>query len=138
VDPVPDPFLRKSVSAGNRTRDPWICSQELWPLDHRDVRYSSFKRLKINVCLPNLRHCEKGIHIFPCQIKYHHYAQYTERRTVSSRTRDVQNNIVAYPGLQFKSCGNAITHPGSTNRINSLAFELRSMDKSSFQTRSER
>jgi hypothetical protein len=31
VDPVPDPLLlRKSGSAGNRTRDLWICSQELW------------------------------------------------------------------------------------------------------------
>jgi hypothetical protein len=30
VDPVPDPlFLRKSGSAWNRTRDFWICSQEL-------------------------------------------------------------------------------------------------------------
>jgi hypothetical protein len=29
VDPVPDPqLLRKSGSAGNRTRDLWICSQE--------------------------------------------------------------------------------------------------------------
>jgi hypothetical protein len=36
VDPVPDPlFLRKSGSAGNRTRDLWISSQELWPLYHR-------------------------------------------------------------------------------------------------------
>jgi hypothetical protein len=36
VDPVPDPLLlRKSASAGNRTRDLWICSQELWPLAHR-------------------------------------------------------------------------------------------------------
>jgi hypothetical protein len=36
VDPVPDPLLlRKSGSAGNRTRNFWICSQELWPLDHR-------------------------------------------------------------------------------------------------------
>jgi hypothetical protein len=36
VDPVPDPLLhRKSGSAGNRTRDLWICSRELWPLDHR-------------------------------------------------------------------------------------------------------
>jgi hypothetical protein len=35
VDPVPDPLLlRKSGSAGNRTRVLWICSQELWPLDH--------------------------------------------------------------------------------------------------------
>jgi hypothetical protein len=36
VDPVPDPLLlRKSVRAGNRNRDLWICSQKLWPLDHR-------------------------------------------------------------------------------------------------------
>jgi hypothetical protein len=36
VDPVPDPLLlRKCVSVGNRTRDLWICSQELWTLDHR-------------------------------------------------------------------------------------------------------
>jgi hypothetical protein len=38
VDPVPDPLLlRKSGSAGNRTLDLWIWSQELWPLDHRGV-----------------------------------------------------------------------------------------------------
>jgi hypothetical protein len=36
VDPVPDPLLlRKSVSNGNRTQDLLVCSQELWPLDHR-------------------------------------------------------------------------------------------------------
>ena len=36
VYPVPDPLLlRKSGSAGNRTRDLCICSQNLWPLDHR-------------------------------------------------------------------------------------------------------
>jgi hypothetical protein len=36
MDPVPDPvLLRKPASAGNRNRDLWICSQELWPLDHR-------------------------------------------------------------------------------------------------------
>jgi hypothetical protein len=36
VDPVPDPLLlRKSGIARNRTRDLWIRSQELWPLDHR-------------------------------------------------------------------------------------------------------
>jgi hypothetical protein len=37
VDPVPDPLLF-FVVRGNRTRDPWICSQELWPLDHRGGR----------------------------------------------------------------------------------------------------
>jgi len=36
VDPVPDPLLlRKSGSAGDRTLDLCICSQKLWPLDHR-------------------------------------------------------------------------------------------------------
>jgi len=36
VGPVPDPLLlRKSGNAGNRTRDLCICSQKLWPLDHR-------------------------------------------------------------------------------------------------------
>jgi hypothetical protein len=36
VDPVPDPLLlRKSGSAGNRTRDLWICSQEHWPIGYR-------------------------------------------------------------------------------------------------------
>jgi hypothetical protein len=36
VDPVPDPLLlRKYGRAGYRTRDLCICSQKLWPLDHR-------------------------------------------------------------------------------------------------------
>jgi hypothetical protein len=36
VDSVPDPLLlRKSGSAGNRSQELRICSQELWPLDHR-------------------------------------------------------------------------------------------------------
>jgi hypothetical protein len=37
VDPVPDPLLlRRSGSAGNGTRDLWICSQD--SLDHRGGR----------------------------------------------------------------------------------------------------
>jgi hypothetical protein len=35
VDPVPGPRLLICGSAGNRTRDLWVCSQEHWPLDHR-------------------------------------------------------------------------------------------------------
>jgi hypothetical protein len=35
VGPVPDPLLlRKFGSAGNRTRNLWVSSQELRPLDH--------------------------------------------------------------------------------------------------------
>jgi hypothetical protein len=40
VDRVPDPLLlRKPGRAGNRTRNLWICSQELWPLDGRGGLY---------------------------------------------------------------------------------------------------
>jgi hypothetical protein len=36
MDPVSDLLLlRKSDSTGNRTRNLWICSQDLWPVDHR-------------------------------------------------------------------------------------------------------
>jgi hypothetical protein len=36
----PDPILlRKSGSPGYRTGNLWICSQELWPLDHRGGRF---------------------------------------------------------------------------------------------------
>jgi hypothetical protein len=46
IDPVPEPLLlRKSGSAGNRTRDLWICSQELWPLDHRDGSALSIRNI---------------------------------------------------------------------------------------------
>jgi len=39
VDPVPDPLLlRKSGSAGDRTRNLCIRSQKLWPLDQRGGR----------------------------------------------------------------------------------------------------
>jgi hypothetical protein len=45
VDPVPDPpLLKKSGSAGNRTWDLWICSQELWPLDHRGTNFADKRR----------------------------------------------------------------------------------------------
>jgi hypothetical protein len=39
MGPVPDPLLlRKSGSAGNRSQDLWVCSQKLWPQDHRGGR----------------------------------------------------------------------------------------------------
>jgi hypothetical protein len=40
VDPVPDPLLFSLVVPGDRTRDLRICSQELWPLDHRTGHYT--------------------------------------------------------------------------------------------------
>jgi hypothetical protein len=52
VDPVPDPLLlRKSDSAGNWTRTS-VCSQELWPLDHRGSQSQShFTVESQSVCL---------------------------------------------------------------------------------------
>jgi hypothetical protein len=49
VDPVPGPLrLKKSGSPGNRTQDLWICSQKLWPLDHRGGPHSVInKRLHV-------------------------------------------------------------------------------------------
>jgi hypothetical protein len=51
VDPVPDPLLlRKSGSAGNGTRDPWICSQELWPLGTTgEVSEAHYLKKKISI-----------------------------------------------------------------------------------------
>ena len=49
MDPVPDPLLlRKSGNAGDRTRDLCICSQKLWPLDHR-CTYIVFNNLKFTL-----------------------------------------------------------------------------------------
>jgi hypothetical protein len=41
VVPIPDLLLRKSCSAGNGTRDLWICSQDLWSLDQRGGQYNN-------------------------------------------------------------------------------------------------
>jgi hypothetical protein len=39
VEPIPDPLLlRKTCSSWNRNRDIWVCSQKLWPLDHKGVQ----------------------------------------------------------------------------------------------------
>jgi hypothetical protein len=47
MDPIPDPLLlRKSGNAWNRTRDLWICSQEVWPLHHRG------RSLVLHTCVP--------------------------------------------------------------------------------------
>jgi hypothetical protein len=47
VDHIPDPLLlRKSGSAGNRTRDLWVSSQELWLPDYRGGRKYTTGRIK--------------------------------------------------------------------------------------------
>jgi hypothetical protein len=68
VDPVPDPLLlRTSGSAGNQTQDLWICSQKLWPLDHRGgllLEYSSLNwkfSLGSHAAIPVLDKKENGL-----------------------------------------------------------------------------
>jgi hypothetical protein len=47
VDPMQEQLLlRKPGSAGNQTRDLCICSQELWPLDHRDRLSDIIREIK--------------------------------------------------------------------------------------------
>jgi hypothetical protein len=58
VDPVPDPLIsRKPGSAGNRTRDLWVSSQEVWTLDHRGGRECT----SLPLILPRLSQlCQNG------------------------------------------------------------------------------
>ena len=57
MDPVPDPLLlTKSGSAGNRTRYLCICSQKLWPLDHRGGQWTDMHNIKL--CHVN-RYCNR-------------------------------------------------------------------------------
>jgi hypothetical protein len=61
VDPVPDPrLLRKFDSAENRTRDLWIYSQELWPLDHSGGLYSNYIFYNIDYCSRIDVHCRRN------------------------------------------------------------------------------
>jgi hypothetical protein len=72
VDPVPDPLLLgKSGRGRNRTRDLWIYSQEIWPLDHRDGHiYSLIKYiptlwlLKIRIQKPVIASLVKTLRVF--------------------------------------------------------------------------
>jgi hypothetical protein len=69
VDPLPDPLLlRKFGTAGNRTRERWICSQKHWPLDTEAVPYYIYTWIKyvldenvgINVLFSLRIHCAAG------------------------------------------------------------------------------
>jgi hypothetical protein len=60
VDNVPDPpLLRKSGSAGNLTRDLWMCSQELWSLYHRGGHLMSGADLIENGAKQRRFHCKR-------------------------------------------------------------------------------
>jgi hypothetical protein len=74
VYPVPDPlFLRKCGSAGNQTRDLWICSQELWPLDRRDGRNSIICYVSLHIhCLRQYNWLlQFSCHCFACTGRQH-------------------------------------------------------------------
>jgi hypothetical protein len=91
VDPVPDPLLRKSGSTGNRTRNLWICSQELWPLEDRGghgkrypwIKYT-IREMQVWLCAICLRiptsegfseYCDGTTHIesSACQSQYRNH-----------------------------------------------------------------
>jgi hypothetical protein len=63
VDPVPEPLLpRKSGSAGNRSRDLWICSKKLWLLDHRSGLYETIVMRKLVRLFALYSHSWKTLH----------------------------------------------------------------------------
>ena len=67
MDPVPDPLLLgKSGSAGNRTRDLRICSQKLWPLDHRGGHEEQIRKRNL---VGTLRHYFYITWRFQCNVK---------------------------------------------------------------------
>jgi hypothetical protein len=86
VGPVPDPLLlRKSGSTRNRIRDVWICSQEVWPLDHRGGPYFLIKSIYLKlyitdiwICVtwlvtywnPRTRHCSNETNIVKLKLYY--------------------------------------------------------------------
>jgi hypothetical protein len=61
VDPVRDPLLlRISGRAGNRTRDLWICIQELWPLDNRGGVFKKQLNVKELITTRKWKGMERG------------------------------------------------------------------------------
>jgi hypothetical protein len=56
VDPLLDPLIFKTFGrVGTRTPDLWVCSQELWPLDHRSRRIYIHTYIYIYICLYRFR-----------------------------------------------------------------------------------
>jgi hypothetical protein len=81
VDPVANPLLRKSGSAGNQTRDLCICSQDLWPLNHRGCPI--FNHLNVFM-IYKLRSCSfcKFVPLMSLHFvrsKYHHHHNFTRK-----------------------------------------------------------
>jgi hypothetical protein len=77
VDPVIYPlFVRTSGSAGNRARNIWICSQELWPLDHRGVQPPSWRTKYWSTNLPSALlsqrnfMCNTSVRLWPLPYQY--------------------------------------------------------------------
>jgi hypothetical protein len=109
VDTVPDPLLlRKSGSTGNRTRVLWVCSQEVWPLDHRGAP-SYTQDIKIY-------RYPKGWYLVP-----EYTESYTFDRNFNIRLREPQIAVYSLSPLIFseyvwgdRGCGKSLwkTSPG--------------------------
>jgi hypothetical protein len=94
VDPVPD-LLRKSGSAGNRTRDLWICSQELWSLDHRGGQSRHVLLVKVR---PRLDRQSENTVVF-----FRLFAT-KDSCILFSRNRERSCNNFAFPLMTRNSC----------------------------------
>ena len=119
MDPVPGPLLlRKSGSAGDRTRDLCICSQKLWPLDHI-CRYTTTIKWRARACSSSVlqavrpTRCQKGRnnrYIAYIQTLYDVGSSYVPEDPSLVRIlhnlelgRHVVNYVCVYNGIHFKS-----------------------------------
>jgi hypothetical protein len=107
VDPVSDPlFLREPGSAGNGTRDLWICSRELRSLHHRDGRSSHVLKQKLKLLSNTNERCrylkQKGFpggsheDYFPLQIS-------CSTRTIASLSSSYNLNLIFNDKMQINA-----------------------------------
>jgi hypothetical protein len=117
VDPVPDQLLlRKSGSAGNRTRDLRICSRKLWSLDHRDGLWKH-NRIKYIRHVVNTKLLASG----PCIEQWPEWGQiYDGNRHISNRDTCIvsQYQFNARPQYcQTRSQWTTCTHVAMTTAV---------------------
>jgi hypothetical protein len=101
VDLVPDPLLlRKTGSAGNRTRDLWASSQELWQLHHRGAhrRYRACFNVKERFRIVKITHedIQQGVNI---------YSINRERADYKGKFSGTDNKRLQSTVLQYKPNG---------------------------------
>ena len=139
--------LRKSGSAGNRTRDLCICSQKLWPLDHRGGLFNfcyiiliaasekNSKPAKLQTC------CRRVLlgKLIVAQIDQKFVSLFATRRYITAFTRTYPSCFesdesmtlhcvsIIHPSIQRHPCGLFWFSAGWSERFNPSMFHVQSI-----------